>query len=120
MLNTKSILNQLSNNIGTEHYYKIMFSSIVYTDGIKELIGLCNCYWLISDTAIEITHNKALQKQFLILNIKVNKDKSAIVTLKEDSNKPLLYAKRYSYTDFPLSEYEFYIIDDVMLLKSEY
>lgn len=116
----QEILNELEQNTGTQDYYKIPFSDYVYTDGINDLINKCSCYWLISDTAILLSNKTALQKPFLILNIKVNSDKTAIITLKEDSDLKPIYEKVYSYTDFNLKEYEFYIIDKVFLLKSEY
>ena len=115
----EKIITDLKNNIGTENYYTIPFSKFKYTDGIKNLIDLTKCYWLISDTAILISSKKELQKPFLLLKIEVTDDK-AIVTLKEDSNLKPIYKKTYEYTDFPLKEYEFYICDNVFLLKSEY
>jgi len=119
-MNTKQIVTQLKNYIGTEHYYKIPFSNYIYTDGIKGLVDLCSCYWLISDIGILLTHNKKLQKPFLILNISVNKDNNALITLREDTNEKPIYIKEVEYTDFILKEYEFYICDNVMLLKNEY
>lgn len=116
----KEIIADLSLNIGTEEHHKIPFSNLVYTDGIADLIEKLNCYWLISDTAIYLSHTPSVNKEFLILRIEVTPDKKAIVTLKEDTNEPCLYTKVYDYTDFNLNDYEFYIIGGVMLLKSEY
>jgi len=114
------IISELKNNYGTENYYKIPLSEMVYTDGINDLINKCKCYWLISDTAIYLSQNPNINKEFLILSIKVNENNTAEITLKEDSNEPNLYYKKIEYTDFALKEYEFYIINEVMLLKSEY
>ena len=114
------IKRELSLNCGSEHYYKIPFSSFVYTDGINDLINKCSCHWLISDIGILLECEKKYNRDFLILTIEVNKDKSAIITLKEDSNEKPIYTKELTYTDFPLKSYEFYIINKVFLLKSEY
>ena len=116
----KQILNELSLNTGTEQYFKIPFSSFVYTDGINNLIEKCKCWWLISDIGILLQCEKKYNKDFLILTIEVNKDKSAVITLKEDTNEKPIYTKKLDYTDFCLSKYEFFIINKVMLLKSEY
>jgi len=106
---------------GTEHYYKIPFSDCVYTDGIKSFQELLKCNWLISDLGIEIQHNKEIQKYpFLLCKIEVDKDNKAIITLREDTNEEPIFKRVYDYTDFKLKEYEFYIIDKVFLLKSEY
>jgi len=121
--NIKNLCNELLKSLesytGTEQYTKIPFSDYVYTDGIKALIDLCGCSWLISDFGILLSHKKQYEKPFLILNIKVKDDK-AVITLKEDTDEKPIYTKKISYTDFPLKEYEFYIIDKVMLLKGEY
>ena len=116
----EEITSNLENYTGTEQYFKIPFSNYVYTDGINALIDLCGCHWLISDMGILLSNKEKLRKSFLILNIKVNKDNSAIITLKEDSDLKPIYTKQIDYTDFSLKEYEFYIIDGVFLLKSEY
>lgn len=119
----QNISRALSQYTGTEQYYPIPLSSFKYTDGIECLIRLCGCYWLISDTAIFMSSEESKdlrEKEFLILTIKVNENKSCEVSLKEDTNTPILYHKKYDYTDFPLKEFEFYIINGVMLLKNEY
>ena len=113
------ILTELKGFTGTEQYFKIPFSDYVYTDGVRELIKLCGCSWLISDIGILLSHKSKYERDFLVLNIKV-KDNKAIITLKEDTNEKPIYTKKIDYTDFPLKEYEFYIINKVMLLKGEY
>ena len=115
----QEIRNNLKDFTGTENYYKIPLSKFNHTDGINHLIRICGCWWLISDTAIYLSSLKDFP-DFLILTIKVNEDKSAIVTLKEDTDVKPIYTKIYGYTDFPLNEYEFYIINNVFLLRSEY
>ena len=121
--NLKNLCNEplksLESYTGTEQYFKIPFSDYVYTDGIKALIDLSSCYWLVSDTGILLSHKKQYERDFLILNIKV-KDNKAVITLKEDTDEKPIYTKQINYTDFPLKEYEFYIINKTFLLKSEY
>ncbi len=116
----QEILKELENNIGTTQYFKIPFTDVVYTEGINNLINKCGCYWLISDLGIEINQDIKLQKPFLIVSLKVNEDNTAELILKEDSDLKPIYTKKYNYTDFPLKEFEFYYIDKVFLLKSEY
>jgi|TARA_R100000789_G_scaffold86159_1_gene82210 hypothetical protein len=116
----QEIINELKNNIGTEHYYKIPFSSLVYTDGINNLINKCGSYWLFSDLGIELNNNNIINKDFLIVTIEV-KNKKGLITIKEDTNKPIIFKKEYPFLpDFPLNKYEFYLINKVFLLKSEY
>lgn len=116
----KQILEELGNNRGCLERFKIPFSDYIYTSGINDLINKCGCYWLISDTGILLSHKPKLQRDFLILSIKVNEDKTAIITLKEDTGLKPIHTQKLSYSDFPLKEYEFYIINKVFLLKDEY
>jgi len=57
---------------------------------------------------------------FQVWQIKVREDKSALVTMVEDTGQPVKVKQEIPYTDFGLKEFEFYFVDDVMLLKSEY
>ena len=117
----EQILKELENFTGTEQYHKInILTNYLLTDGCFKLMETCKCYWLFSDISILLKCKKELNKPFLILNIKVNDDKTALITLKEDSNSKPIYSKKLNYTDFALKEYELYIIDGVFLLKSEY
>lgn len=128
----KSTLEELEQYTGTEQYFKIPFSDFVYTDGINHLINKCGCWWLISDLGIELNAiNNQYEKNkkkgiktefpnFLIVSLKVNDDKTAVIEIKEDTDKKPIYTKKLNYTDFLLEEYEFYLIDKVFLLKSEY
>lgn len=118
----KSTLEELEQYTGTENYFKIPFSDFVYTDGINHLINKCGCWWLISDLGIELNviNNKSKIPNFLIVSLKVNEDKTAVIEIKEDTDKKPIYTKKLNYTDFLLNEYEFYLIDKVFLLKSEY
>ena len=113
----KQIISELNQNTGSQQYFKIPFSKIVYTEGIEDLIKRCGCWWLISDLGIELSNQ---EKPFLIVRIEVNEDDSAIITLKEDSDLEIIYKKEIGYTDFSLKEFEFYLIDKVFLLKNEY
>jgi hypothetical protein len=71
-----------------------------------------------------ILNNKKDGNTFLVINLKINKDNTALLTFREDSNTPILYKQQYDYTDiskyFDGEELKFYLIDDVLLLESEY
>lgn len=108
----------LSQFTGTEHWYKHMFGIVTYTDGIKYLADEAQAYWLLDIVASYQPKHK--DKPFQIWKLTVNEDKTAVITMKEDSNKPVLVKQKIAYTDFPLDEIEFYCIDGIMLLKSEY
>jgi hypothetical protein len=57
---------------------------------------------------------------FQLWQLKVNGDKSGLVTMVEDTGQPARISQRIKDTDFPLADFSFYCIDKVMMLKSEY
>ena len=109
--------SDLEQFIGTTNWYKHTFG-ILFTDGIKYLADNAGAYWLIDAVASYQPEHK--DKPFQIWNLKVNDDNSAVLTMKEDSNKPIVVKQEIPYTNFPLKEFECYFIDNTMLLKSEY
>lgn len=108
----------LENFTGTEGYYK-HYSGIKYTDGIKYLITKGNCFWFIDIIASYQKEWKS-KAQFQVWGIKVNLDKTAVVTMKQDSNLPIDIKQELEYADFPFEDFECYCIDGIILLKSEY
>lgn len=106
--------------IGTEQYHRHgLMRNFVYTDGIKYLADKTGSYWLIDVVAsYQLRHRN---KPFQLWKIKVNKeDNSAVVTAREDKGEKPFVRQKIEYTDFPLEEFEFYVADGVILLKSEY
>jgi len=124
---TEQILKELQFFTGTEQYHKFNLSNNVLTDGMKKFMELCKCSWLLTDIdAYFITNHKKINEidGFYIATIKVSKDKKAVMTIKQDAGKKPIITQKYTYTDFPLKEFEFYIIKQsdywVYLLQNEY
>ena len=115
-----NLTNELRGFTGTEQYHKSTFGKLNLTDGINYLRLKTNCFWLI-DIIESVQHLKKIidNKSFILWKIEV-KDKSFVVTARADTDTPILYKQEGFYTDFPLKELEFYQIEDVVLLKSEY
>lgn len=108
---------ELNHFTGTEHYYK-NFTGLLYTDGVKFLAEAVGCYWLID--LVGSYQYKLKNIGFQLWELKVNKDKTAVVTMKEDTNTPILVKQELQYTDFPLNEIELYCIGGILILPSEY
>ena len=53
----------LAQFIGTEHYYRLPFSRLVYSDGVKFLIDKCQCSWLLEAIAFS---TKELERNYII------------------------------------------------------
>lgn len=141
-MDSQTILNQLAHYSGSETFHRDPFilRNMVYTDGFKTFLELCSCEWLYSDIAV-ILRSKFLNKEdFVLCKIQKEKDPNNttnknyfVVYLYSDYNKEdpafnkehLLYKQKYSYSDFPLNEYEFYAVFNELgsftfMLKSEY
>jgi len=123
------ILNGLAQCYGTEgyHYNALFGKNFVYTDGIKYLLESADAYWLL-----QAIFSYRRKEDFQLWNLTVLPDKTAVLTMKEDTDCPNLVEQKIHYTDFPLEEIEFYAINDhncggewgpvhvVLMLKSEY
>lgn len=105
---------ELRQFIGTEHYYKNTFG-LLFTDGVKYLADNAGAYWLID--AIESYHRP---EHFQLWELHKQEGNKAVLTMKEDTNEPLLVEQEIPYTGFPLDYIKLYLIDGVLLLPSEY
>jgi len=109
-------LSELNNFTGTEKYYKHWTGILVYTDGVQYLAKEGGAYWLIDAIA-----SYRRREHFQLWELKVNTEtKEAVLTMREDSDTPVLVKQEIGFTDFPLSKIKLYLIDGVLLLPSEY
>jgi hypothetical protein len=107
MATEQEIKDRLAYHTGSENFYKEPLSRCVYTDGFKEFMELCECAWLFTDSAIQISMDaKFKSEDFIVIKIK-REGEGAIVTF-EDGNYKSLFKREYKYTDFPLQEFSFY------------
>ena len=116
MNDQSAIEAELRHFTGTQHYYQ-NFNGLLYTDGIQHLAERAGSYWLIDLVG---SYQPRLRAGFQVWRLKVKEDKSALVTMIEDDGEPVRVSQELPFTDFPLKEFEFFCIDGVMLLKSEY
>ena len=105
---------------GTEKYYNYL-CGLKLTDGVHYLATEGKCFWLLDIIASYQPEYHRVPFQLWELNIDEAEDKrTAVVTMREDSNKKALVTQRIPYTDFPLDYIKLYLIDKVILLPSEY
>ena len=106
---------------GTTRYYHHLIGDFNYTDGVHYLAQQGKCYWLLDLIgSYQMSDEKVNKIPFQIWELKVNEDKSAVASMKEDSDKPLLVKQRIPYTDFSLEHIKLWLIDGVLILPSEY
>jgi len=106
--------SSLSQFIGTEHYYKHWLGK-VYTDGVKYMAEEGQAYWLL-DAIFSYMRTESFQ----IWELKKTGTTSAVLTMKEDTNEPILVKQDIPLTDFPLDFIALWLIDGVLILPSEY
>ena len=120
MKTAQEILSIMNHATGTTQYHK--FSPFpgypVITDGVKAVSDAAGCYWLLDFIG---ERSKKLSPTLQVWKLLVNGDKSASVraSIDEEGVKFRTF-KRMQYTDFPLPEFKLYLIDNVLLLPSEY
>ncbi|MFK7748520.1 MAG: DUF6876 family protein [Kordia sp.] len=119
MIDTQKLQHELKQFTGTEQYYKNpLFSSFVFTDGVKYLAEQAEAYWLI-DYVMSNQYDLYLAiEPFQIWTIKVTNNQANIVV--EDGNGKELKKYNIAFTDFPLDEITLWFTDRTLLLPSEY
>lgn len=108
------IQNGLAQCYGTENYWKNKILHFQYTDGVKFMWESCDAYWLL--TAIS---SYKRTEPFQVWEL-IKDGNGAILTMKEDSDQPILVKQRIPFTDFPLVGITLWLIDGVLILPSEY
>ena len=108
------IQSALSQCYGTESYFKNQILNFQYTDGVHTMWEMCEAYWLL----IAISSYKRTEP-FQVWSLVVNGTK-AVLTMKEDTNSPVLVKQEIPYTDFPLDKMDLWLIDGILILPSEY
>jgi len=91
---------------GTEYYYPSLMRNVVYTDGMKRVADLAGAYWLI-DYVAPLVSKMYPRAGFQLWELEVT-GSEAVLTMREDSNRPALHEERIPYTDFPEGRFKFY------------
>lgn len=113
------LLNNLAQFTGTTQWFKHpLFSKFRYTDGVRYLAMNAECYWLLEFIFGHQSNVKIKNTPFQVWKLVKNGDKATITI--EDGNDNIVKTFRLDYTSFPLEEYSLWMVDGVLLLKSEY
>ena len=121
-LSYEAFQQELGNFTGTENWYRHgLARAITYTDGVKFVVETCSCYWLIDEIALSnMTEKKLKMEEFQVWKFAADVEKSTGLLTCEDGNDKVVYKKKITFTDFPYPEIKFYMVDNVILLPSEY
>ena len=103
----------------TEQYHILdCMRQLKCTDGVAHLAKEGNAFWLI-DAIVSHCRKEPVQFWHLEVTEKKKGGKSALLTMREDSDQPILVSQKIGYTDFPFSV-DIWVFDGVAILPSEY
>jgi len=100
-------MNKYSGYMGTKH-----------TEGCNYLIAN-EASWLVSDIAVICKMKKEVKDEPFIAIHAIVKNRKAEVIYTNGNNHEL-FIQKYSYTDLPNGNYDFYFTDNTLMLSSEY
>jgi len=110
---------------GSETIFQTPLTRTRYTNGIKYLANVAECFWLITDTSV-IAKSLMSKSYFITIDFKRLSEKEqkiqeceAIITY-GDGNDNILVKHKYSVTDFPLDELRLFFVNNTLMLPSEY
>ena len=110
---------------GSEMFFQIPLIRTRFTNGIKYLADVANCFWLVTDTSV-IAKSLMNKSYFITIDFKrLTEDEQeefgceAFITY-GDGNDNILEKHRYNVTDFPLDELRLFFVDNTLMLPSEY
>ena len=115
--------DELAHFTGSEQLWHQTLLAFKYTDGVKYVAHEGNAYWLLTDISA-FQHQRAMVEYakrdwFQTWKLRVNEDHGATLTC-DDGNGQILFTHEYLFTDFPLPEIKFFLVDGILLLPSEY
>lgn len=120
MKDANEIRNTLPHFTGTSVWYKhACVPGVTYTEGAKYLFESADAYWLLDKIATCGTMlPECKPEEFQVWKLKVADNKATLSC--EDGNGNTVYTENLQFTDFPLSEAELWLTNNVILLPSEY
>ena len=110
---------------GSEMFYQIPLIRTRFTNGLKYLANVAECFWLITDVSV-IAKSLLNRSHFITIDFKRLSEEEQDYTGYEaeiiygDGNGNIFETHRYNFTDFPLDELRLYFVDNTLMLTSEY
>ncbi|PXX28161.1 MULTISPECIES: DUF6876 family protein [Flavobacteriaceae] len=110
---------------GSEMLYQIPLIRTRFTNGLKYLANVAECFWLITDTSV-IAKSLLNRSHFITIDFKRLSEDEQDYTgyeaeiIYSDGNGNVFETHQYNFTDFPLDELRLYFVDNTLMLPSEY
>lgn len=125
MATTKLTYDELNKNleqfIGSMTFYRLGLTPIIATEGIKYFAETCECFWLMDEICINL-YRIHQQIGTLFIRIEVNKRHTVHIIAEEDKGMPPVFDRkiRDKCAILPTGNYMFYLMNNTLLLPSEY
>lgn len=118
---TKTLTNSdLAQFTGTEQLYRhSLVRHIVYTDGARHVAQAGEAYWLLDKIACAQLEPHIAREEFQLWTLTVNQDLSGELVC-TDGNEVTVTSDKISFTDFPLPVIKLYVVNNTILVPSEY
>ncbi|MDV7139212.1 hypothetical protein R3X28_10005 [Maribacter sp. TH_r10] len=110
---------------GSEMLYQIPLIRTRFTNGLKYLANVAECFWLITDVSV-IAKSLLNRSHFITIDFKRLSEEKQDYTgyeaeiIYSDGNGNVFETHQYNFTDFPLDELRLYFVDNTLMLPSEY
>ena len=111
--------SSLASFTGSLERYRHWTRRFIFTPGVKYLADAAEAWWLIDLIASHCRHPRLRGEGFQVWKLSVAPDRAATLLIEDGNNHPLLKLSFHG-TDFPLSTVTLWLIDDTLLLPSEY
>lgn len=104
---------------GSESVYRHSWRQYHYTEGVRHLARQAESYWLLDHIVFNQTLAILKEQPFQVWTITVNGDHTARISVEDDNGNELTFF-HLGFTDFPLEEFSLWLVDQTILLPSEY
>ncbi|SDD74621.1 hypothetical protein SAMN05421636_101577 [Pricia antarctica] len=124
-ISPSELRNNLETFTGTETFHSIPLLNTRFTDGIKYLADVANCFWLVTDVSV-IAKSLMDRSYFVTIDFKkLSEDQQDAIGYEAiieygDGNGNVLETHKYHSTDFPLDKLRLFFTDGTLLLPSEH
>lgn len=121
-MNTQQLKHHLSQHIGGgDQYMHQLVRSVQYTEGARDFfINAGNgAYWMLDILATEPDIRAEAKRGFANVLLKVEGSR-AVITVDDGNDSPPVFKRDIEFTDCPEGDWQFYFIENVILLPSEY
>lgn len=104
---------------GSETLYRNPFyGPVQYTEGARHVAVAGEAWWLLDLVVSYRRHAQVRGEGFQVWTLAVTEE-SGMVTC-TDGNEHLLVSQHIPYTDFPLPTVTLWLVDNILMLPSEY